>query len=88
MHWAPSWPRWRIKLLGLAELAGALGLVAPVATGIAPVLTPVAALCLAALMVGAARTHGRLGEPIVPPLVIGALCLCIAAGRLLAGTHP
>ena len=41
VHWAATWPRWRIKLLGLAELAGAVGLVVPEATGIAPLLTPI-----------------------------------------------
>ena len=62
MHWAATWPRGRIKLLGLAEVAGAVGLVLPTATGIAPVLTPIAALCLAVLMAGAIHTHRRLGE--------------------------
>src|SRR5512138_3080185 len=57
MHWAAGWPRWRIKLLGLAEVAGAAGLVAPQATGIAPLLTPLAAACLAVLMGGAVATH-------------------------------
>ncbi len=85
MHWAAAWPRWRIKLLGAAEVAGAVGLVAPRATGIAPALTPIAALCVAALMAGAARTHRRLGEGFLPAVVVGALCLGIAAGRLLLG---
>jgi hypothetical protein len=84
MHWAATWPPWRIKVLGLAELAGAVGLVVPRATGIAPVLTPIAALCLAALMAGAVRTHQRLGEGFLPAAMIGALCVGIAAG-LLAG---
>ena len=46
MHWAAAWPAGRIKLLGLAEVAGALGLVLPAALRIAPVLTPIAAVCL------------------------------------------
>jgi hypothetical protein len=83
MHWAGAWPRWRIKLLGLAELAGAVGLVVPRATGIAPALTPIAALCVAALMVGAVRTHRRLGEGFVPAAVIGALCVGIAGALLM-----
>jgi hypothetical protein len=81
MHWATAWPRGRIKLLGLAELAGAAGLIVPMATGIAPVLTPVAALCLAVLMAGAIRTHQRLGEGFLPAVVIGVLSVAIAAGR-------
>lgn len=82
MHWAPSWPRWRIKMLGLAEVAGALGLVVPAATGVAPILSPIAALCFAVLMLGAAGTHRRLGESVVPALLVGALCLVVGAARL------
>ncbi|MCK6528354.1 DoxX family protein [Myxococcota bacterium] len=82
MHWAAAWPRWRVKLLGLAELAGAAGLVVPTVTGIAPVLVPAAALCLAALMGGAVQTHRQLREGVAPAVVVGALCLLIAAGRL------
>jgi hypothetical protein len=84
MHWAAKWPRGRIKLLGLAEVAGAVGLIVPMATGIAPVLTPIAALCVAVLMAGAVRTHQQLGEKVTPALVIGALCVAIAAVRFAA----
>ena len=82
MHWAKAWPRGRIKLLGLAEAAGALGLVLPAATGIAPLLTPLAAACLGVLMIGAVRTHRRLGEGFVPAAILGTLCIVIAAGRI------
>jgi len=85
MHWASSWPRWRIRLLGLAEIAGALGLVLPGVTGLAPMLTPVAAICLALLMVGAAHTHVRLHESAVPAAVVGLLCLFIGAALFVAG---
>ena len=81
MHWAASWPRGRVKLLGLAEVLGALGVVVPGTTGIAPVLTPVAALCLAVLMVGAVQTHRRLGERVFPAVIVGALCLLVAVGH-------
>jgi len=87
MHWAASWPRARIKLLGLAEVAGAVGLVVPAAIGIAPLLTPVAALCLAGLMAGAVRTHRGLGEGFAPAAAIGLLCIVIAAARLAASAH-
>ena len=87
MHWAAAWPRWRIKLLGFAEVAAAVGLVAPRATGIAPALTPIAALSVAALMAGAVRTHRQHEEGFVPAVVVGALCLGIAAGWLLLGAQ-
>ena len=81
MHWAAAWPPDRIKLLGLAELAGAVGLVLPSALHIAPVLTPIAAICLAVLMLGAVQTHRRLHESFVPALVLVLVCAAIAAGR-------
>ena len=80
---APSipWPRWRVKLLGITEVLGALGLIVPGATGLAPALTPVAALCLAVLMAGAIDTHRRLGERFLPASIVGALCLLVAVGH-------
>ena len=87
MHWARTWPRARIRLLGLAELAGALGLVLPRATGIAPMLTPIAAVCLALLMAGAAQTHVRLRETPVPAAVVGLLCLVLGAALLVTGVR-
>jgi uncharacterized membrane protein len=87
MHWAKDWPRWRIKLLGAAEIAGAIGLVLPRATAIAPMLTPLAAACLAVLMAGAVRTHRRLREPALPAAVIGALCVLLAAALFAGRVH-
>ena len=57
MGWAHSVPDAQIKLLGVAEVLGAIGLVAPMAAGIAPFLTRAAAVCLTALMGGAVATH-------------------------------
>ena len=85
MHWAAEWPPHRIKMLGLAEVAGALGLVLPAALQIAPALTPVAALCLAALMLGAVQTHRRLHESFAPALVLVVVCVAIAAARFSQG---
>lgn len=82
MHWASAWPPRRIKLLGLAEVAGAVGLVLPAATGIAPLLVPLAAACVGVLMAGAVRTHRQLGEGFAPAAIIGALCIFIAAGHV------
>ena len=81
MKWAVSWPPARVKLLGLAQVLGALGLVVPWATGILPVLTPVAACCLLVLMLGAIKTHVDLAEPVVAPAALAALALVVAVGR-------
>lgn len=81
MRWARTWDPARIKLLGLAEMLGAVGLVVPGWTGIVPILTSVAAACLAVLMAGAVKAHVDLKEPSYVPAVVGVLCLLIAIGR-------
>ena len=45
-----------VKAIGAAELLGAVGLILPLATGIAPILTPLAAVGLTVLMIGAVAT--------------------------------
>ena len=52
----------QIKAIGAAEVLGALGVILPAWTGIAPILTPIAATGLAANMVGAAIVHNRRKE--------------------------
>lgn len=72
-----------IKLIGGVEVAGALGLILPWLTGIAPILTPAAAVGLALLQVGAAVFHGRRSEYKQWPVnaVFLALAVFIAAAR-------
>jgi uncharacterized membrane protein len=53
----------QVRTIGLLEIAGGLGLVLPAATGIAPVLTPLAAVGLAIVMIGATLLHVRRNEP-------------------------
>jgi uncharacterized protein YndB with AHSA1/START domain len=53
-----------IKTLGVLEAAAAIGLVLPPAVDVAPVLVPIDAACLIALMIGAATTHFRRHEPL------------------------
>ena len=72
-----------IKLIGGVEAAGALGVILPWLTGIAPILTPAAAVGLALLQVGAAVFHGRRAEYSKWPVnaVFLALAIFIAAAR-------
>ena len=81
MKWAAAWPPGRVKLLGLAQVLGAVGLVVPWATGIAPFLTPVAAGCLLVLMTGAVKTHADRKEPFLAPAILAVLCILVAIGR-------
>jgi hypothetical protein len=60
-----SVPEDRIKLLGVAEALGAIGLVVPIGIGVASFLTRAAAAYLAALMSGAVATHMNRREPAV-----------------------
>jgi len=81
MGWADDFTDTNVKLIGAVEVIGAIGLVVPWATGIAPILTPLAALGLALVMGGAVVTHVRRKEQFVPPLVLGILSLVVAVLR-------
>ena len=88
MGWANDFTQPAIKLIGLAEVAGALGLVLPWALDILPVLPLIAGYALAALMVGAAGVHIRrrefAGLPFVFLLIAAPLFVAIARTVALA----
>ena len=76
-------PGWFIKFIGLAEVLGALGLVLPGLLRRRQELTPLAALGLAIIMIGAVVVT-IMGDGVamaVTPLVVGLLCLFVAYGR-------
>lgn len=83
MAWVQSPMGSLTRFIGLAEVAGALGLVLPAATRIKPWLTPLSALGLVTVMGLAVITHLALGEPgaAVAPLVLGSLAAFVAWGR-------
>lgn len=83
MAWTEDFSPGAIKAIGALEVLGALGLVLPQATGIAPVLTPLAAVGLFLTMAGAVVTHVRRREnqAVVPGVVLGLLALFVAVGR-------
>ena len=70
-----------MTVVGVSEVAGGLGLILPWATGILPVLTPLAALGLAVIMIGATNYHRRRGEPPLPMVVLPVLALIVAVTR-------
>lgn len=49
-----------IKFIGISEILGAFGLIFPWWMHIAPILTPVSAICFAVVMILAAIAHFRL----------------------------
>ncbi len=81
MKWAKTWSDGQFKLLGLAEMAGGVGLIVPHVTGIVPILTPIAAICLVLLMAGAVKTHIELKESPVVPGILAVLGVFVALGR-------
>lgn len=83
MMWAENAPVALIKFIGLAEVAGALGVILPAATRIMPDLTKLAAAGLAVIMVLAAGLHITRGEFEVVPMnvVLFALAAFVIWGR-------
>jgi uncharacterized membrane protein YphA (DoxX/SURF4 family) len=84
-----------IRLTAYAELLAAVGLILPRLTGVAPVLTPLAAGGLAVVMIGAMLSHGTLlrrdraagrgnreARNVAANVVILALCVFVVVGRL------
>jgi uncharacterized membrane protein YphA (DoxX/SURF4 family) len=83
MEWAEDVTDDQFRAIGAAEVLGAIGLVLPAALDIAPALTPIAAVGLAATMTVALVTHVRRGETsrIVPPLILLVLAWIVAVAR-------
>lgn len=81
-----GWPREMpglTRFIGLAEIAGAIGMILPIALDILPWLTPLAAIGFAVIQVLAIGLHHRRGETsktLVPNLVLLALSLFVAIG--------
>lgn len=83
-----------IRLTAVSELLAVIGLIAPRLTGVAPVLTPLAAVGLAVVMIGASTSHAillradrragrgsREAVNVAATLFFLVLCLFVAVGR-------
>jgi DoxX-like family len=83
LPWTLDVPEILVRFIGLAEAAGALGLLLPSITKIQPQLTPLAAMCLVVVMVLAVVFHIARGEisMILPSLIFGVLNAFVAWGR-------
>ena len=83
LTWAEDFSEPQLRALGWAELLGAVGLVLPPLVGLG-VLTPVTAVCLAVLMVGAVVVHVRRREflpDVVRDLFLVGMCVVLAYYR-------
>ncbi len=83
MAWVNDLSPALVRFIGLAEVAGALGLILPALTRILSWLTPLAAAGLVLIMVLAAIFHISRGEIpfIIPNLVLLVLAAFVAYGR-------
>ena len=78
--WVEDFPAWAVKTIGVLELLAAVGLILPAMTGIAPILTPLAAAGIALLMAGAGVVHVRRGEI----AFLGVIAVLFAAAVFVA----
>ena len=81
--WAQDFSPTSIRLIGVAEILGAIGVVLPAAVRIAPILVPLAAVGPALVMAGAVVVNARRKDraTIVVNLVLIALAVFVAWGR-------
>ena len=77
-------PVWFIRFIGVAEVLGALGLVLPGVLRRQQHLTPLAALGLMIIMIGAVvvTTIGDGPRMAILPLIVGLLCGLVAYARM------
>lgn len=78
-----------IRFIGVVEILGGLGLILPGLFRIKPMLTPLAAVGLLIIMIGAtvmALKSGPVNQAMVP-LVTGLLLAFVAYGRGVAAPH-
>ena len=76
-EWVKQYKPSTVRLIGLVEVAGALGMVLPMVTGILPWLTPLAAIGFAAIQILALPVHLRLGEMKIIPMNLALLGLSL-----------
>ncbi len=70
-----------ISFIGVAELAGAIGVVLPMAVGVAPWLSVWAAVGLATVMLLAIGYHVRRRESLAAPAILFALAVFVVFGH-------
>lgn len=90
MPWVAETGMTLVRFIGVSELAGALGLILPSATRIAPKLTVAAAIGLILVMLLAAGFHVTRGEAQLVPvnLALASIAGFIAWGRLRGAPIP
>ena len=85
MGWIKHTSAGIVRLIGVLEILAAVGLILPAALHILPWLTPVAAIGVVVLMLGAIVVHTRLKEApmAIPAIVLLLLAVVVVIGRFL-----
>ena len=80
---APQFPGLFLRFIGVCEVLGAVGLILPGLLRIRPGLTPLAALGLIGIMIGATAVTAATGSVVqaIFPAAVGLLLVYVAYGR-------
>jgi len=83
LPWVEDVPEFLVRFIGVCELAGALGMVLPSLTRILPVLTPIAGVGLAEIVLFATVLHLMRGQVsgFGTSVFLGSLSALVAWGR-------
>ncbi|MEU4453983.1 DoxX family protein [Nocardioides sp. NPDC023903] len=83
LGWPEDFTPGNVRFMGVLEVLGGIGLVLPGLVGVAPILVPVAASCMALYMAGAITERIRRGEykELLGDLLFLAALIFIAWGR-------
>jgi uncharacterized membrane protein YphA (DoxX/SURF4 family) len=87
MRWAADVTDRQFKTIGVLEVLASIGLILPAALGIAPLLTPLAAVGLALTMIVAIHVHVRHGETNRLAVPIAMLLLAVFVAVEGFGTY-
>lgn len=83
MVWIEDFIGWQVRLIGILEILGALGLALPlIIKSIPGKLMIYSAFGLSIIMIGAILTHFSRSESVVFPLWLGAIAALIGIARL------
>lgn len=84
--WMQDYTPTQVRLIGIVEVLGAIGLTLPALTGILPILTPLAAAELILTMLGAMVTNLRhhLSGAFIANVVLLLIAAFVIYGRLIA----
>ena len=84
MDWVDDVSGSNLKLIGSLELLAATGIIVPHLTGILPWLTPIAAIGIISIMIGAMTLHIRRGDgkqATIPTTFLLLMAAFVAYGR-------